>query len=226
MSEVKYYSEVEQGSDLWHMLRCGILTASEVKNILTPTLRKANNDKSKLFFCELLAQRITNYVEPQYINDDMLRGHQDEIYAKEIYNEKYGKLSECGFITNSKWGFTLGYSPDGLVGEEGLVEIKSRCQKYQIQSILNDEVPEEHIMQLQTGMLVSERDWIDYISYCGGLPMYVKRVYADKGVQKLIIEAVTEFESNLKQALEDWKAKSYGLVPTERRVDAGSEIII
>jgi len=223
---LKHYYDIEQGSEPWLQLRCGILTASEMKNILTPTLKKANNDKSKLFFCELLAQRITSYIEPQYINDDILRGHQDEIYAKEIYNEKYKPITECGFITNDKWGFTLGYSPDGLIGDDGLIEIKSRCQKYQIQSILNDEVPEDHIMQIQTGMLVSERDWVDYVSYCGGLPMYVKRVYADKAVQELILAAAQDFENNMKQSLEDWKTKSFGLIPTERRVDAGSEIII
>lgn len=223
---IKHYYDIEQGTDEWFQLRCGVLTASEVKNILTPTFKKANNDKSKLFFCDLLAQRVTNYVEPQYINDDMLRGHQDEIYAKEIYSEKYAPITECGFITNEKWGFTLGYSPDGLVGDEGLIEIKSRAQKYQLQTILNDEVPEEHIMQIQSGMLISGRDWCDYISYCGGMPMYVKRVYADIEMHKTILSAIKDFESNMAESLKDWQTKSFGLIPTERRVEVGSEIVI
>jgi len=165
---INYYEDIIQGDEQWLQVRCGVLTASEMKNILTPTLKIANNDKTRQHVYELLAQRITNYVEPHYFNDDMLRGQYDEIKARDIYAEKYAPVKEMGFITNTKLGFTLGFSPDGLVGNDGFIEIKSRRQKYQIETILADAVPEEYMLQIQTGLLVSEREWCDFISYSAG----------------------------------------------------------
>ncbi|MDZ7904624.1 MAG: hypothetical protein U5N55_01660 [Cypionkella sp.] len=84
---ITYYPDVEQGSDEWLARRCGVLTASEVKLILTPTLKTANNEKTRAHVWELAAQRITQYVEPSYIGDDMLRGMDDEIKARELYSK-------------------------------------------------------------------------------------------------------------------------------------------
>lgn len=223
---LKYYSEVEQGSDEWYDQRRGLLTASEMKLLVTPTLKIASNDKERTHLYELLAQRITGYTEPQYINDAMLRGHEDEIYAREIYSKKHSPVTEMGFITNDKWGFTIGFSPDGLVGSDGLIEIKSRCQKYQMETILTNEVPKEHIMQIQTGLLVSERKWCDYISYCGGMPMWVIRVYPDEVIQSAIIEATKLFEGKVKELEENYKEiiKKKKPIQTERRIE--QEIVI
>lgn len=76
-----YHAELIQGSEPWHAARCGLLTASEMHLIVTPTLKPASNDKERAHLYELLAQRITGYVEPSYISDAMLRGHQDELDA-------------------------------------------------------------------------------------------------------------------------------------------------
>lgn len=216
------HEDFEQGSGDWLQARCGLLTASEMKLIITPgKLQAANNDKSRCHLYELLAQRITGYVEPSYISDDMLRGREDEVEAREIYNDEYAPVKQVGFITNDKWGFTLGYSPDGLVGEDGTIEAKGRRQKYQVETILNDAMPEEYMLQVQTGLLVSERKWCDFISFCGGLYMYTKRIYADAEIQNAIIQAATEFEKKMAAALEQWKAlstsESMRLIPTERR---------
>ncbi|NBW19115.1 MAG: YqaJ-like viral recombinase, partial [Caulobacteraceae bacterium] len=159
-----------QGGEEWYAARCGLLTASEMKLILTPKLKIADNDKSRAHVWELLAQRISGYVEPSYVSDDMLRGREDENDAKITYTEHYAEVTDVGFITNDKWGFTLGYSPDGLVGDTGLIECKSRRQKFQVETIASGVVPEEYMLQLQTALLVSERKWIDFVSYCAGLP--------------------------------------------------------
>ena len=225
----RVYRDLIQGSDEWLAARCGLLTASEMKLILTPgTLKQASNDKERAHLYELLAQRITRYVEPHFVTDDMMRGHEDEIEAKRIYSENYAVVdSEIGFITNNRWGFTLGYSPDGVVGEDGLIEVKSRRQKYQIQTLientLNGTVPGEYMLQLQTGLLVSERSWIDFISYSGGLPMTTIRVYPDPKFQTAIIEAAGAFEARLAKQLEAFQLASRAeagrrVIPTERRV--------
>lgn len=222
---IKIYDKVEQGSDEWLQLRCGILTASEMKLIITPTLKIADNDKTRAHLYELAAQRINNYVEPKYISDDMLRGHEEECYARMHYeNQNNCTVQEVGFITNDKLGFVLGYSPDGLIGDDGAIECKSRRQKYQLQTILAKGVPDEAnlncMIQLQTGLLASERKWIDFISYCGGMPMMTVRVYPDDKLQSAIKEASESFNAKLEKMLYDYKAiisdKTMRFVETER----------
>lgn len=222
---IRYYNDLEQGSDEWLNARCGLLTASEMKLIITPTLKIASNDKQRQHLWELLAQRVTNYVEPHYIGDDMLRGEQDEITARELYADRYAPVTECGFITNDKWGFTLGYSPDGLVNDDGLIECKSRRQKYQLQTLVENvpaqTIPDDFLMQCQTGSLVSEREWLDFISYSGGLPMAVIRVWPDDVVHNAIVEAAGAFEAALAERLATYRnpPADARLVPTERRVE-------
>lgn len=215
-----FHNDLIQGSDEWLQQRCGLLTASEMRLIVTPTLKTADNDKTRAHVYEMLFQRLTGFVEPQYVSDAMMRGQEDEIYARAAYEEHYAKVTEVGFITNDKWGFRIGYSPDGLVGDDGLIECKSRAGKYQVQTIAENEVPTEYMIQLQTGMLVSERPWIDFISYSGGLPMFVKRVEADPLIQGAIVAAATAFETRLAEKEREYRATLTNMakvVETERR---------
>jgi hypothetical protein len=222
---ITYYPEMDQGSEEWYAARCGLLTASEMKLIITPTLKVASNEKERAHLYELLAQRITKYVEPSYVSDDMLRGKEDEIFARQLYSEHYAPVTEMGFITNDRWGFTIGYSPDGLVGADGLIEGKSRRQKFQVETIIEnvpeDTVPPAFGLQLQTGLTVSERKWIDFISYSGGLHMLTIRVYPIPEVQEAIINAAGEFERRLAIKWERYRniiASKARLIPTERRI--------
>lgn len=218
-----HHADLIQGSEAWLECRCGLLTASEIKLIVTPTLKPASNDKERSHLYELLAQRVTGYVEPHYISDDMLRGTVDEIEARSLYAEKNGPVQEVGFITNDIWGFTIGYSPDGLVGDDGLIECKSRRQKFQIETIIENDVPVEHVLQVQTGLLVSGRKWLDFISYSGGLPMLTVRVWPDPVVQAGIITAAAAFEERLAVKLMRYRgaleSDDMRLIPTERRIE-------
>jgi len=217
------HPELIQGSDEWLAARCGLITASEMKHLLTvKTLKVSDNDKTRQHVWELLFQRETGYVEPQYVSDDMLRGQEDEFYARQLYAEHCAPVSEVGFITNDQWGFTIGYSPDGLVGDDGLIEVKSRRGKYQIQTIAENAVPEEYVLQLQTGLLVTGRKWIDFISYSGGLPMFVKRVEPDPLIQGAIIAAATAFELKLAEWRRKYRATLATMpkvIETERRIE-------
>lgn len=221
---IKIYDDVIQGSDLWHSLRNGRLTASEMKLIITPTLAIAKNEKTRAHVYELAAQRVTQYTEPSYIGDDMMRGWEDEGKAKAKYAEHYAPITDVGFVTNNKWGFTIGYSPDGLISDDGLIECKSRRQKFQMETIVNNFVPDEHMIQCQTGLLVTERKWLDYISYCGGMPMCVIRVYPDDEVQTAIIEAAQAFEIKVAEVMDKYKENIDGLITTERTIE--SEMIV
>ena len=219
---ITYHNELIQGSEAWLNARMGKLTASEMKLCITPTLKIADNDKTRAHIFELLAQRITGFVPPQYVSDSMVRGQEDEFYARAAYQEHFAPVQQTGFVTNDKWGFTIGYSPDGLVGDDGAIEAKSRAPKYQVQTIADNEVPADFVIQLQTGLLVTEREWIDFISYSGGLPVFVKRVEADPDIQAAIVAAATAFEARLAEKEQEYHATLAGMpkvIETERRID-------
>lgn len=217
-----FYHDIEQGTPEWFKCRMGILTASEMKAIITPkTLKLSSGSESHIM--ELLGQRVRKYVEPTYLSYDMIRGHEDEPVARKLYEDReLVTVKRGGFITNSRHGFTLGYSPDGLVADNGAVEIKSRNAKYQMEIILNGKPDVDHIIQLQTGLMVSEREWIDYISYCRtpegetddgrkSLPMIILRVYSDKAMQEAILTAATQFY----EKLESLEAKYHEILSSE-----------
>ena len=225
---VTIHADLIQGSDEWLAARLGVLTASEMGKILTPTLKVASNDTERQHVYEITAQRISQYTEPTYIGDHMLRGHEDELEACMVYAKEIAPVSNVGFITNDKWGFTIGYSPDALVGDDGLIECKSRIQKYQVQTIIEHVVdgksatiPKEFVLQCQTGLLVSERKWLDFISYSGGLPMVVIRVFPDPVVQAAIVNAATEFEKRVSIGVKKYRSaigSDARMFATERKI--------
>lgn len=219
---IHYFPDLIQGTEAWLAARCGLLTASEMKLIITPTLKVASNDKERAHVWELAAQRITRYVDPSYIGDDMLRGMEDEIEARTLYHNTYAPVEQMGFITNDRWGFTIGGSPDGLVGDDGLIECKSRRQKYQIETLAALAMPDDYWIQVQTLLLVTERQWCDFISYSGGLPMVTLRVLPDEKVQAAIVDAATAFEERVTLRVAQYRdtlASSARLIPTERRIE-------
>lgn len=224
---VTVHCEYEQGSMEWLQARCGLLTASELDRIITPTLKVADNPKTRAHLWELAAQRITGHVEPQYISDAMLRGQEEEILARAAYSEKYAPVETCGFVTNDKWGFTLGCSPDGLVGNDGLIECKSRSQRFQIQTICEyfdgGATPDDFDIQVQGQLLITGRQWCDLISYSGGLPMITMRVEPDEAVQTAILEAASKFEMRINEVVATWQSAlesgKLRLIKTERTVE-------
>ena len=211
------YEDLEQGSPEWLAARCGIVTASVVGQLITPkTVKPAANDYSRALAVTLTAERITGHVEPIHENQDMLRGTLDEPYARDKYAEHFAPVEEIGFMVRDDWGFRLGFSPDGLVGEEGLIEIKSRRQKKHLATILADEVPIENMAQIQCGLLVSDRKWCDYVSFCSGMPLYVKRVYPNISWFTAILQAVEAFEKSSAEMIERYTEATAGLPQTER----------
>ena len=208
---------IEQGTDEWYALRCGLVTASVVGTLITAkTLNPAENETSRSLTNLLAAERITGHVEPVHESSDMIRGSLDEPYARDIYAAHYAPVTQVGFMVRDDFGFGIGYSPDGLVDDDGLIEIKSRKQKIQLKTILEDQVPAENMAQIQTGLLVSGRKWCDYISYSGGMHLYTKRVFPDMNWHAAIIQAVAQFEKAADDIIARYTEKTLTLPPTTR----------
>jgi hypothetical protein len=209
-----------QGTDEWHDQRRGMVTASVVDQLITTkTIQPANNDHSRSLVAQLVAERITGWTDPTYLGDDMLRGIEDEPRAIDVYSEHYAPVTTAGFMVRDDWGFRIGYSPDGLVGADGLVEVKSRRPKKHLQTIIADEVPAENMAQLQCGLLVSGRQWIDYVSFCGGMPLYVKRTFPDPRWHDAIVAAARALEETAAAIVEKYQAVTAGLPSTERLIE-------
>jgi len=220
---ITIHNNVIQGTPEWYALRLGILTASEMHLAITPTLRVARNGETRAHIYELAAQRATKYVEPHYISDDMLRGHTDEPLARAAYAEHYSPdapVIEAGFITREyDDGLIIGCSPDSLVGDNGGLEIKSRRQKKHLQTIIENEIPPENIIQVQTCLMITGREWWDYVSYCGGMALHVIRAYPDQVVHDAILTAAHEFEAQIVDVVEKY-SKVAKFAPIMERIEA------
>jgi putative phage-type endonuclease len=220
-----YRFDIEQGSDEWHAIRRGVITASAISRLLTGTGKPANNDTSRAQLYQLLAERITGESDPGFYNDDMARGHLLEPYARDLYSQHYNEVQECGFISCQISGVVIGYSPDGLVGDDGLIEIKSPRQKTHLKTLLTNQVPGEYIPQVQTGLAVSGRAWCDFISYAPGLPLFVRRVERDELVIGQIIAAAQAAEEQLAAMLVIYEGLAAQFPATEP-IQPEQEIVI
>lgn len=223
---ITYYHDIEQGTPEWDGIRRGMITASAIKVLVTPTGKAANNDSSRAYLHQLLAERITGTSEAGYYSDDMARGHILEPLARDFYSRHYAPVKQCGFIIKNYGDFSIGYSPDGLVGGDGLIEIKCRLSKHHINTILQGQIPSEYVTQVQTGLAVSNREWIDYISFTPGLPFFTVRNYRDEKLIKAIEEAACEGEQKISATNEEYGNKIISLLPTEAINSANSDQIL
>ena len=204
--EIKYYYDIVQGTDEWLALKHGVLSASTLKNVITAkTLKVSAAANNRVFYDEILSQRIDETLQDNYLSYDMQRGLEDETYAVQQYAKEYRQEYQyCGFIINSSLGFPFGFSPDALIDEDGFLEIKSKLPKLQIKTILDhicgrteDPIPSEHMMQVQAGLFVTQRKWCDFISFCNGNQMMTVRVEPIEKFQVAIKEAAIAFEATL-----------------------------
>lgn len=213
---LQIFQDLPQGSSEWKQARAGIVTASVVGKLITAkTMQPALNDTARLLTRQLVAERITGIVEDTPTSSAMLRGTLDEPYARDIYAEHYAPVTEVGFQVRELPGVRIGFSPDGLVGDDGIIEIKSRQQKHQLETIFSGQVPGQYMAQIQCGLLVSGREWCDFVSYSGGLPLFVKRVKPDDAWQQAVVDAAATFEDHAERMIAVFHDLSAGMPPTE-----------
>lgn len=189
---MKIVTGIEQGTPEWLALRLGIATCSELDCLLVSGKGESGFGVAAFTYMDqLIGERITEEAaELPFQTRATMRGHELEGVARSLYESREGVAThQVGIILNHG----IGYSPDSLVGADGLTEIKTKLPKFQVGVILSDEVPKEHVAQCQGGLWVSEREWIDFISYWPGMPLFVKRVYRDEAMIRKISERVKTF---------------------------------
>lgn len=179
-------------------------------------LTVADNDTSRGLIATLAAERITGHVEDTPMTSDMWRGVDSEPFARDVYVEHFAPVDEVGFMVRRFKGYTIGCSPDGLVGDDGGIEIKAPRAKTHVQTVLDDEVPAHYMAQCQTFLLVSGRQWVDYVSFSGGLHLYVKRVTADPAWAAAIQHAAANAEATIADLVSRYQAATTSLPMTER----------
>ena len=190
-----------------------------------PVIAPTGGIETKALATLLASERITGWTEEGFTSRAMERGHMDEPLARDHYSETHKPADEAGFMVRDDWGFIIGYSPDGLVDDDGLLEIKSRAPKKHLATIVAGTVPAENMAQLQAGLLVSGRDWIDYVSWCGGMPMYPIRVYPDEAWFAAIVAAAEAVEVAIRDLISTYSDRVAGLPVTER-IDYEMEMVI
>ena len=222
------FDQLEQGSTEWLEARAGILTASTIGQLITAkTIKPAMNDRSRGLCQTLIAERITGHVEPVFPNRAMTRGTLLEPEARRIYAEQTGRdVDEVGFARLDTDTYTLGSSPDGLVGETGGIEIKSPSAKVHVSTVLSGAIPDYNRAQVQAFLHVTGREWCDFISYLPGEPLCIIRDYPDQRWQKAIVSAAEQFEETARSAVARYETATRGLPRTPHwdPFDEGEEI--
>ena len=194
------HNEIKQGSKEWYDIKKLKFTASHASTIL------ARGRGVQTLIKQMLAEYYSsgNYEEysDKYKNSNIQRGKEYEAKARAVYELETGnKVQQVGFIETDEFE---GCSPDGLVNEDGLLEIKNPNDNRFLQLILDEKIDKEYLDQMQMQMYVSKRAWCDY---------YIKRIHADLGTQVALAQALQEAKEKLKFQKDILDKKCYARRP-------------
>ena len=188
---------MEQRSEEWFQARLGKVTASRVADVLAK-IKSGESASRRNYKIQLVSERLTGEKQETYINQAMQDGIDREFYARERYVQQFGEVEEVGFVKHPT--LEAGASPDGMVGEDGIIEIKCPMGSTHTETLMTQDVPSRYVPQIQFQLLVTGRKWCDFVSYNPMFPehlqVFVKRVEADPVYQK-------ELESEVKQFLSE-----------------------
>lgn len=184
----------EQGSEDWIACRLGIPTASEFATVMAKGKGGGDSKTRRTYMLKLAGERLTQQRMYSYSNDHMERGKEMEAEARDLYAMVSDvEPVQVGFLRRGD----AGASPDSLIGDAGLLEIKTKLAHLQLECLLDDELPPEHKAQCQGQLWIAEREWVDFCSYWPGLPLFRHRVYRDEAYIKQIATAVDAFNAEM-----------------------------
>jgi putative phage-type endonuclease len=207
--------EYPQRSADWFNVRLGCVTGSGVTNVFAKTKTGESEAKKKYktkliverlkYKTKLIVERLTNESQDNdFVSSAMLWGIEKEDMARVAYQEENKVLvKQEGFIKIENE--FIGYSPDGLVSENGLIEIKCPSSAKHFEYLDTQEIPKEYINQMVLGMIVTKRKWCDFISYDPRFPksmqLFVKRIFAKDYDTEGFLKSVREFNNEVEQSI-------------------------
>jgi putative phage-type endonuclease len=209
------YEGIAQGSDEWHKIcRLGKVTASRIADVMAKG-KSGEAATREDYRTELVVQRLTNEPGESFTNAAMEWGTQTEPMARIAYEAHANVFVEqVAFVDHPtiEW---FGCSPDGLVGETGLVEIKCPASKAHIKYLLGGKPPAKYVPQMQCQMAVTGREWCDFVSYDPRLPedlqLFVVRLERDEEYIKAMEAEVEKFLGEVSEMYSKLKEINNGL---------------
>ena len=186
----------DQRTPEWFSARLGIPTASEFDKIVQTDGSPSKMRKKYLY--RLAEEKVSGLAEETYQNLAMLRGIELENEARQLYQIITGnEVQEVGFCLAD--GF--GCSPDGLVGTQGGLEIKCPTMAVHVEYLLNKNLPSDYFQQVHGSLLVTGREWWDFMSYYPGLPPFIIRVYPEAKFSLLLLAELQNFCRELEETV-------------------------
>lgn len=197
---MRIFKDLEQGTEQWKELRRGKFTASTMSKLFMGKTTQGYTDA----IYKMAMERMTGKLTEGYSNAAMQRGVEMEPMARQAYEvEKEVLVEECGFIEVDEW---LGCSPDGLVGDDGMIQIKCPAFNTHIGYIVENKVPKDYYVQMQAELYVSGRKWNDFVSFHPELPMLILRVEPDKEMFKKIAEEIELAKQKVEETIKKIEA--------------------
>ena len=196
-------SDIIQGSAEWRALRCGRVTASRIADLITKTKTGWGASRAN-YAAELITERLTGESAPAFQNDAMRWGTEKEPDARAAYEWRTDAgVVEVGFVIHPTIVMS-GASPDGLVGEDGLVEIKCPNTATHLDTLTGRSVPGKYLTQIHWQLACTGRQWCDYVSFDPRMPeamrLYVQRVKRDNA-------QIDELENHVRGFLTEIEAR-------------------
>jgi putative phage-type endonuclease len=205
MLEPSTATTILQGTPEWLALRCGKVTASRIGDMSAKT-KSGPSASRAAYMGQLVAERLTGMVQESYQSQAMLNGIEREPEARAGYCYRNDMTIEEVAFVNHPTIPMAGCSPDGLIGKDGLIEIKCPQVHTHIETLLTETIDGKYLKQMQFQMAVCNRAWCDYLSYHPHMPtqmrLWVKRVPRDDGIIAELESEVREFQRELEARVE------------------------
>lgn len=206
--------DIIQGSPEWRAIRLGKVTASRVADVVAKTKTGWGASRAN-YMGDLIAERLSGAAVEGYTNAAMQWGNDKEPEAREAYCFIHGvEVQQIGFVLHPAIEMS-GASPDGLVGDSGLLEIKCPQTATHIETLLGRNVPGKYVTQIQWQLACTGREWCDFISYDPRMPvdmqLFVKRVQRDDAtiadLEKMVREFLAELDSKVADLISLYRQK-------------------
>lgn len=192
--------DCEQGSLLWTQLRCGVITASEFDNLVTPEFKPRKGQMVETYLNRKVAEIWQGYPLPSFSSPEMEMGSVLESEAIPWMEFEFSeKIDRVGFITTDDG--RIGCSPDGLIGDNLGVEIKCPAAHTHVGYLRDGEVPPAYLSQCHGGMFVTGRPFWKFVSYRRGFPELVKVIERDEKIQAVLAEVLAGFVARIDEAI-------------------------